>query len=249
MLTFHPPPPPFQELVAALHSLILIHEKQFQIAALRISGGDNLGSANLSTSVTPCGWIHVSIEPPEIEPPEIETSLNLPNGHSETQALTPRASYESSSSSSVESEERFLDPLPKKSLNSQSFGPTSSVTSNAGSSRNMYSHVWKGVVFLASDPFQEVAELAQYVILNVHDKVRVFFSCEGLATGTNASHFKKSFSPYQLRQKSLAKSIGATLTSSYSPTSPLKQLGVGKSATLAAAGIRGLRYICRRSLT
>lgn len=36
----------------------------------------------------------------------------------------------------------------------------------------MYSQVWKGLIFLATDPCPEVANLAQQIIYNVHDKLR-----------------------------------------------------------------------------
>ena len=184
-------PSPSQELVAALHGLILLYEKQFQIAALRNTEPERMGTSNLSTSVTPTGWINVSIDPPETETSfeansSITSSLSsramaskalaLTNGsvdHSDSQNELPSYGSVDSISSSVVSGERFLDSLPKKGPASQSFGPTGSLTSVTSSSgmKNLYSSVWKGMVFLASDPSPEVAELAQYVVHDVHDKV------------------------------------------------------------------------------
>lgn len=176
-------------MAAALHGLILLYEKQFQIAALRNTEPERISTSNLSTSVTPTGWINVSIDPPETETSfeansSIASSLSsramapkaLINGsvdHSESQNELPSYGSVDSIGSSVVSGERFLDSLPRKGPGSQSFGPAgslSSVTSSFGM-KNLYSSVWKGMVFLASDPSPEVAELAQHVVHDVHDKV------------------------------------------------------------------------------
>lgn len=122
--------------MSALHGLVLLYEKQFQIAALRNTEAERTGVGNLSTSVTPTGWIHVSIEPSEIE-----TSFESEN------SLPPRSATSFVSSGS-----------PSSSLNS-------------ASGKNFYTHVWKGMIFLASDPHPSVAQMAQHVIHSVHDKV------------------------------------------------------------------------------
>ena len=59
-------------------------------------------------------------------------------------------------------ENRFLDSLPAKKSSSQSSG---------GQKKTVFYHIWKGVVLLATDPSQEVAEVAQYVVRSVYDKV------------------------------------------------------------------------------
>ncbi len=182
-----------------MHGLILLYEKQFQIAALKITeggpGGDgNSPSSSLSTNLTPCGWINVSIDPPEFET-SFETSSStvtskakagastsspsLLNGavhHPEPQLHPPTASYDSSSGSSAGSDDRFLESLPKKVPGSQSFGPpggsqSSLAGTSTSASRNVWNQVWKGMVFLATDPYPEVASIAQEVIHSVHDKV------------------------------------------------------------------------------
>lgn len=179
--------------MAALHGLILLYEKQFQIAALQTTESERM-SSNLSTSVTPTGWIHVSIEPPEDEtsfegrsPSSSQTPSrafetsgttsrpshpknSLPNGsldhhsdpHSPVASSTAVTHGSMSSYTSTVGENRFLDSLPPKKGSSQSSG---------GQKKTVFYHIWKGVVLLASDPSQEVAEFAQYVVRSVYDKV------------------------------------------------------------------------------
>ena len=170
-------------------------------------------ASNLSTSVTPTGWIHVSIEPPEVETSfeggddspspstSSQASINtsgstvrathsrspLSNGavdpsdlRTDPQSLTSTAhAYDgtSSYSSNVGSEGKFLESLSKKGSSSQSLVSSSSASSSpnlstGGSKRNVYSQIWKGVVFLASDPSQDVADTAQYVVRSLYDKVQ-----------------------------------------------------------------------------
>lgn len=180
--------------MAALHGLILLYEKQFQIAALQTTESERM-SSNLSTSVTPTGWIHVSIEPPEDETSfegkspsssssqtpsrAFETSgttsrpshpknsltngsLDHPDPHSSVTSSTAVTHGSVSSYASTVGENRFLDSLPPKKSSSQSSG---------GQKKTVFYHIWKGVVLLASDPSQEVAEVAQYVVRSVYDKV------------------------------------------------------------------------------
>ena len=183
--------------MAALHGLILLYEKQFQIAALQTTESERM-SSNLSTSVTPTGWINVSIEPPEDETSfegkspsssssssqtssrAFETSgstttrpshpknsltngsLNHHDPHTPVTSSTAATYGSVSSYASAVSENRFLDSLPPKKSSSLSSG---------GSKKTVFSHIWKGVVLLASDPSQEVADVAQYVVRSVYDKV------------------------------------------------------------------------------
>lgn len=154
--------------MSALHGLILLYEKQFQIAALRNTEAERTGVGNVSTSLTPTGWIHVSIEPTELE-------ASLGN---ETKPQTPRNFSKSDSppvaspSSSVSSEEHFIDSLPRKSQTIASFVPSSSPSSiGSNSGKIFYTHVWKSMIFLASDPNPSVAQMAQHVVHCVHDKV------------------------------------------------------------------------------
>jgi regulator-associated protein of mTOR len=225
-----------KELVSALHGLTLLYEKQFHIAALNFSEGKRISAANLTTSVTSTGWIHVTIDPPDTENSvEGGTSLNLPapqpplnvpplshslpgkaqhgisNGldahgghtHNGEASQNPPDSVEpslphnlsgGSLANSTGDSKQFLESLPK--------GGASMVAAV----RNWYQQIWRGIVYLASDPFPEVADLAQHVVHSLHDK---------------------------LRQKPHAKMIGATLVASYSaPSSPRSV----KSATLGSAG-------------
>ena len=143
-----------------------------------------MGASNLSTSVTPTGWIHVSIEPPEVETSfegshSTTTSLALPaktnkfsrslaNGMARSES--PPTSFDSSVGSGS-SEERFLDSLPKKTASTQSFGPPQMTPTGSNAAKSVYNHIWKGLVFLASDPCSKVAQLAQFVVHSLHDKV------------------------------------------------------------------------------
>ena len=190
---------PTQELVTALHGLTLLYEKQFHIAALHFSEGKRISATNLTTSVTPTGWIHATIDPLEsnaaseggtpsanIQPPPSPTALSssLPGKHAVGDGLENHAHHngELVQSSSVsdhslpptlgrgtlangeggaEARKQFLEDLPKGKQ-----------ASGAGlSTRNWYQQIWRGMVYLASDPFPKVADLAQHMVHGLHDKV------------------------------------------------------------------------------
>lgn len=158
--------------MSALHGLILLHEKQFQIAALRNTDSERGGS--VSTSVTATGWIHVSIEPTELEASgekDSKSSHQLKNSNSHP-ALTSLINSQSpptafNVSSTASSGDSFLNSLPKKN-SVPDFAPSSS---SSISGKTFYSNVWKGMIFLASDPNPSVAQMAQHVVHSVHDKV------------------------------------------------------------------------------
>ena len=174
--------------MCALHGLVVLYEKQFQIAALRSSESERMGASNLSTSLTPTGWIHVSINPPEVE-----TSFEASNSGATSSIVMGRSitsnkmsrslangmarsesppTLSDSSVGSGGSEERFLDSsLPKRSSSTQSFGPPQLTPSSSLAAKNVYNHVWKGLVFLASDPCSKVNQPAQFVVHSLHDKV------------------------------------------------------------------------------
>ena len=149
-----------QEVVAALHSVILQHEYQFQMAALRTSDTD---LPNLSTSITPTGWINIHrVESPGPHDPAsgkingYNASANSPssknisvsNRTSGLGGLT--TSYSSSSGESV------LDSLPRKGNSTQTFvPPPGRVPHSSGSSmsalpssipRSTYSNIWKVII-------------------------------------------------------------------------------------------------------
>ncbi len=180
--------------MCALHGLVVLYEKQFQIAALRSSESERMGASNLSTSLTPTGWIHVSIDPPEVE-----TSFEASNSGATSSIVMGRSITSSKMSSrllangmarsespptlsdssvgSGGSEERFLDSsLPKRSSMTQSFGPPQLTPSSSIAAKNVYNHVWKGLVFLASDPCSKVNQPAQFVVHSLHDKVSVLIN-------------------------------------------------------------------------
>lgn len=174
--------------MCALHGLVVLYEKQFQIAALRSSESERMGASNLSTSLTPTGWIHVSIEPPEVETTfegsnagatssvlpgrsiSSKFSRSLVNGLARSES--PPTSFDSSVGSGS-SEDRFLDSLPRRTASTQSFGPPPVTPSSGPTAKSVYNHVWKGLVFLASDPCTKVAQLAQFIVHSLHDKVRL----------------------------------------------------------------------------
>jgi len=163
-----------QELASALHGLILLYEKQFQMAALRNVDMAHAGVGNVCTSLTPTGWIHVSIEQGEADankdakdPPINATSDSHPRRKiSKSESPPPAADYKQSANS----EDLTLDSFPNKGGGlCLSTSPTSSLTSSTP--KSFYTHVWKGMIFLASDPHQCVARMAQHVVHSVHDKV------------------------------------------------------------------------------
>ena len=157
--------------MSALHGLILLYEKQFQIAALRNTEGERTGVRNLSTSLTPTGWIHVSIEPAEVETSfETEAKSSIHQTHN-----SPHNPLHSDESPPVafsgSSEDHLIDSLPQKNLTTNFIGACSPSSLSTVSGKTFYTHVWKSMIFLASDPNPEVASMAQHIVHSVHDKV------------------------------------------------------------------------------
>ena len=189
-----------QELVSALHGLTLLYEKPFHIAALHFSEGKRVATTNLTTSVTPTGWIHVTIDPLDsdgkneggttastnIPTPHspLSTSLSGNSPHSISNGINSLPSHahngelqnssvggppgdlpptsRGSISNGEAGEKQFFEDLPKSKL-----APGSA---NLGA-RNWYQQIWRGMVYLASDPFPKVADAAQHVVHGLHDKV------------------------------------------------------------------------------
>ncbi|CAI8016839.1 Regulatory-associated protein of mTOR [Geodia barretti] len=229
------------ELASALHGLTLLYEKQFHIAALHFSEGKRVAATNLTTSVTPTGWIHVTIAPQDsdgeneggstastnIPTPNspLSTSLSGNSQHSISNGIDSLASHAHNGelqSSSVGGPPGDLPPTSRGSIsNGEASGkqffedlPKSKSAPGGASlgARNWYQQIWRGMVYLASDPFPKVADAAQHVVHGLHDK---------------------------LRQKPQAKMIGATLVASYSaPCSPKDAGHTVKCATLGAAGMK-----------
>ncbi len=152
--------------MSALHSLITLYEKQFQLAALRSCDGDRV-----TTSVTPTGWIHVSLDPPEVETSfESEQPTAVGGSIGTSRQISTRTSATLSNGS-------LIDSPPLSSFSGEEVGV---VKKSFGSPRAtppplpgkaVHNQIWKGLVLLASDPCPKVAEHAQCVVHSVHDKV------------------------------------------------------------------------------
>ncbi len=173
--------------MSALHGLVLLYEKQFQIAALRNTDTERAGVGHLSTSLTATGWIHVSIEPADLETSfendsksssqHLRSTSSHSNRNSLSKSQSPPISYSGSPGSN---EDHLTDSLQKKKSPAtfvQSSSP-SSLSSIAG--KNFYTQVWKGMIFLASDPNPSVARMAQHVVHSIHDKVSLLVTAARL---------------------------------------------------------------------
>jgi len=140
-----------QEVVAALYGIVRHHEYQFQMAALRTSDSD---LPNLSTSITPTGWINIHhVDNPGSHEP---TSGKI-NGYSATTSnkniAVSNRTGSSATSYSSSSGESILDSLPRKVNSTQTFIPqagrmlhsSGSSMSNipSGIPRATYSNIWK----------------------------------------------------------------------------------------------------------
>jgi hypothetical protein len=145
-----------------------LYEKEFQIAALRNTDSDKAGVGNVSTSITATGWIHVSIEPGGVESSLEKESKRNSNSHPPLSAPIKSQSPPSMlTSSSGSNGNQFLDSLPR---NYPIPGFSASLLPSV-SGKGFYTNVWKGMIFLASDPNPSVAHMAQHVVHSVHDKV------------------------------------------------------------------------------
>jgi len=134
------------------------------MAALRSTESDR-GTNNLSTSVTPSGWINVSIDPLEAE-----TSFEEPSAIGASKQISSRTSGPLPNGSLVDSPPPGSSYSSINSLGSEDRkGVVGSPIAAAG--RTVHASIWKGLVFLASDPCPRVAEHAQFIVHNVHDKV------------------------------------------------------------------------------
>ena len=146
-----------QELVLALHGLVLLYEKDFQFAALRTSDPD-------STAVEDPPSVVVMVNPPS-EPATPTTDHPRPYVLPVSDAPpTPRA------------------PFP---------GPIISTNGTTTLSFNSMSctQIWKGLIFLASDPFPDVAIMAHNIIGEVRDRVR---SCVGVVSLLNVLQWRST---------------------------------------------------------
>ena len=145
-----------QEVAAALHGVVLQHEYQFQVAALRTSDTD---LPILSTSITPTGWINIHrVENPDPASGKINGysgtahSPSNKNISSVSNRTSGQAGFTTSFNSSS-SGESVLDSLPRKGNSTQTFVPSSGRSIHScGSSmsalpssipRTTYSNIWK----------------------------------------------------------------------------------------------------------
>ncbi len=155
--------------MSALHSLIALYEKQFQLAALRSCDGDRV-----TTSVTPTGWIHISLDPPEVETSFEAEQPTAVGGSIVTAARHSRSSVSLSNGSLVESP-------PLSSFSGEEVGVVKKIGSpratHSLSGKAVHNQIWKGLVLLASDPCPKVAEHAQSIVHGVHDKVSTNKEC------------------------------------------------------------------------
>lgn len=155
-------------MVAALHGIILHHDYQFQMAALRTSDSD---LPHLSTSITPTGWIN--IHHVDQDSPNDQASSTKINGYSSsgTSKVVPTNKNQLSTSYSSSSGEGFLDSLPKKGSGTQSYMPSNRILHTTSTSMSAlpsgiphatYSNIWKvrncfGAILLTSYKFKILA--------------------------------------------------------------------------------------------
>ena len=144
-----------QEVAAALHGVVLQHEYQFQVAALRTSDTD---LPNLSTSITPTGWINIhhveNSDPANGKINGYSATAHSPSNKniSVSNKTSGQAGFTTSFNSSS-SGESVLDSLPRKGNSTQTFVPSSGrAIHSCGSSmsafpssipRATYSNIWK----------------------------------------------------------------------------------------------------------
>ena len=199
-------------MITALHGITLQYDREFQIAALRGADNERMVPSNLSTSLTPGGWINVFIDVPQEDEPtgrpvEGNGSTLLSNGEGyistfygssgESDATPPKGSGFCSSPVV-----RYHDTL---------------------SSRSVYSQIWRAVQILSADPCPVVSQRAQNIIHVVLDKViNIITTPLYLTTPTD-----------QIRQTSRAKSIStSSITSSLSVPTVTSNRQQTKSQTL-----------------
>ena len=168
-----------QELITALHGLILQYEREFQIAALRSSDSDSsLTPSNLSTSLTPGGWINVFIDPSSSSSTDAEKRSDHLSPMKRSPVALSNGSVNSESYSSGDEEESPPRPGPR----TQSFAPPPSIIRyhDNSSSSGLYAQIWRGVQSICSDPCPKVALKAGSIIQCVHDKVRLKDMCSNV---------------------------------------------------------------------
>ena len=130
-----------QELVLALHGLVLLYERDFQFAALRASDPDNTTTS------------------PE-EPPPMVIMVNPPSA-----PATPTGDQPRPYPFSLAVDGLTKSPSPNPPL------ANGSTTSFSGVS---CTQIWKGIIFLASDPFPDVSTMTHSIIGDVKDRVSPF---------------------------------------------------------------------------
>lgn len=165
-----------QELVTALHGLVIQYEREFQIAALRSSDGDGRPT-NLSTSLAPGGWINVFIDPTSEDNNVERNQLLFPNNKSGSVFSNGQTSSISGGSYSSDGESSDGDDtVPRLGPHTQSYAPPPPPLPvrrfhDTSSNRNIYTQIWRSLQLICSDPCPSVALKAGQIIQSVHDKV------------------------------------------------------------------------------
>ena len=169
-----------QELVTAICGFVFHYEKQFQLAALRCSESDRVNSSNLSTSLTPGGWIHVSIDASPNTSSSASTSDGASTDSDQQQQTNRHVAAPPVVNGEREEDANSLDSCGSSGGDEKGYEARSRLSGNLGQSRlhesvvarNVYQQVWRVLLFLASDPSPEVAVRAGSLIQSVHDKVK-----------------------------------------------------------------------------
>ncbi|XP_065898474.1 regulatory-associated protein of mTOR-like [Dysidea avara] len=189
-----------QEVVAALHGIILHHDYQFQVAALCTSDTD---LPHLSTSITPTGWINIHHVDQDTPSDQASSSSSKINGYSSSGTSKPLPNKNALSTSlSSSSGEGFLDSLPRKGSGTQSFTPAIRTLHSTSASMSAlpsgiphatYSNIWKSIVNLADDPWPDVCKMASIIITDLKDKAGG--SSRLRAVGDNTGSYSAPSSP------------------------------------------------------
>ena len=142
-----------QELVLALHGLVLLYERDFQFAALRASDPDSTTALE--------------------EPPPVVVMVNPPS-----EPATPTGDHPRPYPFPLPAEGPAKTPSPQLPM-ANGFIPSFNSAS--------CTQIWKGLIFLATDPFPDVATMAHNIIGEVRDRVSPSGVRGGASGGTALS--------------------------------------------------------------
>ena len=169
-----------QELIATIHGITEQYDREFQIAALRGADNERMVPSNLSTSLTPGGWINVFIDAPQDE--EVR-GIRTGNGHGSqgSSALLSNGEGYVSAFYGSSGDSSGTDGTPPK-------GGAGSLPSSSPvarfhdtlSSRSVYAQIWRGIQVLALDPCPSVAQRSESIIQTVLGKVSIKSLSQGV---------------------------------------------------------------------